>query len=105
MVALSIPSPPDGVWELGPLPVRAYALCIIAGVVVAVWMGERRWVARGGKPGQVSDIAVWAVPFGIIGGRLYHVITDNGNYFGEDRDPVRALYIWEGGLGIWGAIA
>jgi prolipoprotein diacylglyceryl transferase len=105
MVALSIPSPPDGVWELGPLPVRAYALCIIAGVVVAVWMGERRWVARGGKPGQVSDIAVWAVPFGIIGGRLYHVITDNGNYFGEGRDPVRALYIWEGGLGIWGAIA
>ena len=102
---LSIPSPSDGVWYLGPLPVRAYALCIILGVVVAVWMGDRRWVARGGKRGQVADIAIWAVPFGIIGGRLYHVITDNGNYFGNGNDPITALYIWQGGLGIWGAIA
>jgi prolipoprotein diacylglyceryl transferase len=105
VVPASIPSPDQGVWHLGPFPIRAYALCIIAGIVVAVWMGERRWVARGGNPGQVGDIALWAVPFGIVGGRLYHVITDNGNYFGEGRDPVTALYIWQGGLGIWGAIA
>ncbi len=101
----SIPSPDTGVWYLGPLPLRAYALAIIAGVVVAVWLGERRWVARGGKPGQVTDIAIWAVPFGIVGGRLYHVITDYEKYFGEDRNPVTALYVWQGGLGIWGAIA
>jgi prolipoprotein diacylglyceryl transferase len=105
LVPMSIPSPSQGVWHLGPFPIRAYALCIILGVVVAVWMGERRWVARGGAAGQVSDIAVWAVPFGIVGGRLYHVITDNGRYFGDGRDPVTALYIWQGGLGIWGAIA
>ena len=102
---LSIPSPSQGVWYLGPFPIRAYALCIIAGILVAVWLGDRRWQARGGKPGQIGDIAVWAVPFGIVGGRLYHVITDNGNYFGEGRNPITALYIWQGGLGIWGAIA
>jgi prolipoprotein diacylglyceryl transferase len=105
LVPLSIPSPSQGVWEIGPVPIRAYALCIIAGIVLAVWLGERRWVARGGKPGEIGDIAVWAVPFGILGGRLYHVATDSGKYFGEGRDPVTALYIWQGGLGIWGAIA
>jgi prolipoprotein diacylglyceryl transferase len=102
---LSIPSPPDSVWEIGPFPLRAYALCIIAGILLAVWLGERRWVARGGDSGQVGDVAIWAVPFGIVGGRLYHVVTDSGNYFGEGRDPVTALYIWQGGLGIWGAVA
>ena len=101
----SIPSPSDGVWELGPLPIRAYALSIIAGIVLAVWITEKRWVARGGRPGEVLDIAVWAVPFGIIGGRIYHVITTPQPYFGEGGDPVKALAIWEGGLGIWGAIA
>jgi prolipoprotein diacylglyceryl transferase len=101
----AIPSPSEGVWYLGPVPIRAYALCIIAGVVVAVWLGERRWVARGGKPGQVGDIAIWAVPFGLVGGRLYHVATDWKLYFGEGQDPVAALYVWQGGLGIWGAIA
>jgi prolipoprotein diacylglyceryl transferase len=105
IATLSIPSPSESVWEIGPVPIRAYALCIIAGIVVAVWLGERRWIARGGKPGQIGDIAVWAVPFGIVGGRLYHVITDSGKYFGEGQDPASALYIWEGGLGIWGAIA
>ena len=101
----SIPSPSDGVWNLGPVPLRGYALCIIAGIVVAVWLGERRLVARGGKPGQVQDIALWAVPFGIAGGRIYHVLTDSERYFGEGRDPVTALYLWQGGLGIWGAIS
>ena len=105
MILASIPSPDQGVWHVGPFPLRAYALCIIAGVVVAVWLGEKRWVARGGKPGQVGDIAIWAVPFGIIGGRLYHVITDYELYFGPGKDPVSALYVWHGGLGIWGAIA
>jgi prolipoprotein diacylglyceryl transferase len=101
----SIPSPDQGVWHLGPVPVRAYALCIIAGVLVAVWLGNRRWVARGGQPGTVADIALWAVPFGLVGARLYHVVTDWQLYFGADGEPVQALYIWRGGLGIWGAIA
>ena len=101
----SIPSPATGVWDIGGFPLRAYAVCIILGVFVAVWIGERRWIARGGSPGDVGDIAIWAVPFGIVGGRVYHVITDADLYFGEGRNPVTALYLWNGGLGIWGAIA
>jgi phosphatidylglycerol---prolipoprotein diacylglyceryl transferase len=90
---------------LGPIPIRAYALCIIAGIVVAVLWGERRFVARGGQQGTVTDVAVFAVPFGLVGGRLYHVMTDWYTYFGPGGDPWGALRIWEGGLGIWGAIA
>jgi prolipoprotein diacylglyceryl transferase len=105
MTLTAIPSPTQGVWELGPFPLRAYALCIIAGIVAAAVIGERRWVARGGAPGVVMDIAVWAVPFGIVGGRIYHVISSPRPYFGEGGDPLRAFAIWEGGLGIWGAIA
>jgi prolipoprotein diacylglyceryl transferase len=99
-----IPSPSQGVWHVGPLPIRAYALCIIAGIIVAIWFGERRFVARSGEPGVVADVAMWAVPFGIVGGRLYHVLTSWEPYFGKGGDPVRALYVWQGGLGIWGAI-
>jgi phosphatidylglycerol---prolipoprotein diacylglyceryl transferase len=104
-VLAAIPSPTQGVWELGPFPLRGYALSIIAGIVLACWLSEKRWVARGGAPGDVLDIAVWAVPFGIIGGRVYHVLTTPEPYFGEGGDPLRAFAIWEGGLGIWGAIA
>ncbi|MEV6315020.1 prolipoprotein diacylglyceryl transferase [Streptomyces sp. NPDC051776] len=100
-----IPSPSTGVIHLGPIPLRGYAFCIIIGVFVAVWLGSRRWVARGGLPGTVADIAVWAVPFGLVGGRLYHVITTYEPYFGKNGDWVDAFKIWEGGLGIWGAIA
>ncbi len=101
----NIPSPPQGVWYIGPIPLRAYALCIIAGIVLAVWISNRRWIARGGREGTVVDVAVWAVPFGLIGGRLYHVATDWYKYFGPDRNPLDALKVWEGGLGIWGAVA
>jgi prolipoprotein diacylglyceryl transferase len=101
----AFPSPPQGVWYVGPIALRAYAICIIAGIVVAVWWGNKRFVARGGRPGRVTDVAVWAVPFGIVGGRLYHVITDHQLYFGEGRNPWNAFAIWNGGLGIWGAIA
>lgn len=100
-----IPSPPQGVWEIGPFPLRAYALWIILGIVVAIWWGEKRWVARGGRAWVVIDTALWAIPFGLIGGRIYHVATDWYRYFGEGRDPVDALKIWDGGLGIWGAVA
>jgi prolipoprotein diacylglyceryl transferase len=104
-VLWAIPSPSNGVWQLGPVPIRGYALCIVAGILVAIWIAERRWVARGGAPNDVSDLAIWAVPFGLIGGRLYHVATDWELYFGEGRSPVTALYLWRGGLGVWGAIA
>ncbi|MCM2576510.1 prolipoprotein diacylglyceryl transferase [Streptomyces meridianus] len=100
-----IPSPSTGVIHLGPIPLRGYAFCIIIGVFVAVWLGGRRWVARGGLPGTVADIAVWAVPFGLVGGRLYHVITSYQPYFGPGGNWVDAFKIWEGGLGIWGAVA
>ncbi|MDC7122411.1 prolipoprotein diacylglyceryl transferase [Cellulomonas fimi] len=104
-VLASIPSPPQGVWHLGPFPVRAYAIAILLGIVAALWMTRRRWAERGGDPDTVLEISFWAVPFGIVGGRIYHVITSPQAYFGEGGDPVRALYIWEGGLGIWGAVA
>lgn len=106
MVAAYLPSPPQGVWNLGPIPIRAYAIAIIIGIVVAVWLGNKRYVARGGQPETITEIAIWAVPFGIIGGRLYHVITDHQLYFGPDgRGVLGALRIWDGGLGIWGAVA
>jgi prolipoprotein diacylglyceryl transferase len=101
---LSLPSPAQGVWHLGPFPVRAYAICIIAGVFLAVWLGERRMVSQGGRSGVISDIALWAVPFGVVGGRLYHVLTDP-EYFAVGKNPWAAFAIWRGGLGIWGAIA
>lgn len=100
-----IPSPPQGEWSLGPIPIRMYAVCIIVGIVVACWWGERRWRDRGGEPGTVLDVALWAVPFGIIGGRIYHVATDSWRYFGPGKNPLDALKIWDGGLGIWGAVA
>ena len=105
MFLATIPSPDRGVWYLGPVPIRAYALCIIAGIVVAIVWGERRWQARGGRPGTVTDVATFAVPFGLVGGRLYHVATDWEKYFGPGGNPIDALKIWQGGLGIWGAIA
>ncbi|MFF5172143.1 prolipoprotein diacylglyceryl transferase [Micromonospora sp. NPDC000089] len=101
----ALPSPTTAVWQLGPLPIRAYALCIIVGIVVACWVTERRLRQRGVAPGAVLDIAVWAVPTGIIGARIYHVITSPEKYFGTGGDPWKAFAIWEGGLGIWGAVA
>ena len=101
----SIPSPTHAVWHVGPIPIRAYALCIVAGIFVALAVTVRRWRARGGTDEDVWDVAGWAIAFGIIGGRVYHVVTDGEKYFGTGKHPVDALKIWDGGLGIWGAIA
>jgi prolipoprotein diacylglyceryl transferase len=105
VVPAFIPSPSQGVWHLGPLPLRAYAICILIGIFAGYWLGRKRWVARGGSPEVLADIVMWAVPFGLVGARIYHVITDNELYFGEGKHPIDALKIWHGGLGIWGAVA
>jgi prolipoprotein diacylglyceryl transferase len=104
-IATFIPSPSEGVWHIGPLPLRAYALGIIVGALVAIWIGEKRFTARGGRPGLIGDMAIWAVPFGIVGARLYHVATDPELYFGKGKHVIDTIEIWKGGLGIWGAIA
>jgi prolipoprotein diacylglyceryl transferase len=100
-----LPSPSQSVWHLGPVPIRAYALCIVAGILAALWLGARRMRARGGANDDVWDVAGWAIVLGIIGGRLYHVVTDPELYFKAGKHPLDAFKIWDGGLGIWGAIA
>lgn len=101
----AIPSPASSQFELGPLTLHFYAFCIILGVLFAVLIGNQRYVRVGGQKGVVGDVAIVAVPAGVIGGRLYHVVTSPEKYFGVGGEPVKALFIWEGGLGIWGAIA
>jgi len=107
VVLASLPSPTRSVWHLGPIPIRAYALCIIIGIVVAVWLSSRRFRDRGGNPDHVWDVAAWAIVLGIIGARIYHVLTDPELYFEgkPGTSPGDALKIWDGGLGVWGAIA
>ncbi|AGP30633.1 prolipoprotein diacylglyceryl transferase [Corynebacterium terpenotabidum Y-11] len=100
----SIPSPPRGVWEIGPFTLRAYALCILTGIVIATWWTVRRYTARGGAATTVIDCTIAAVPAGIIGGRVYHVITDHDRYFGAGKEWTDAFNITNGGLGIWGAV-
>ncbi|KQS08352.1 prolipoprotein diacylglyceryl transferase [Curtobacterium sp. Leaf183] len=92
-------------WSL-PLDFRihAYAICILLGIVAAVVVTNRRLNARGVERWIIIDIAIWAVPFGIVGGRLFHVFTHVSDYFGPGRDPLSFLYIWEGGLAIFGAL-
>ena len=102
MLLAYIPSPSSGVLHLGPVPLRAYAAAILLGALVAVLLGERRWVAHGGDKGVIADMAATAVPAGLVGARLYHVITSPDVYL---KDPIQALYVWHGGLGIWGGIA
>ena len=99
----SIPSPSSGSIELGPLRLNAYGLMIALGVIVAVRIAGRRAEARGvGTVEDFSSIAMWAVPAGVIGGRMYHVITDVQRFRGNWAE---AFMIWHGGLGIWGGVA
>jgi len=116
---LSIPSPPDdwaaiplGDWlrSLGltfitaPLDIRVYALAILTGIVAAVIVTGRRLTARGVEPGLVLDISLFAVPFGIVGARVFHVLTHPSDYFGPGKELVKVLYIWEGGIAIFGGL-
>ena len=100
-----IPTPSSSTLELGFFTIHYYALCILLGIFVAIWITKKRYQALGGDPNDVSDLAIYAIPSGIIGGRIYHVLTSPQKYFGEGGSPVAVLKIWEGGLGIWGAIA
>ena len=98
----SLPSPSAGSLQLGPLRFNAYGMMIALGVVAAVWLFRKRLAQRGiGNPDDASQIAMWAVPFGIIGARAYHVITDWERFQGRLFDAVK---IWQGGLGIWGGV-
>lgn len=99
-----IPSPTVSEITLGPLTIHFYALCILAGIVLAVWIGSTRWKALGGNFDQFLDITLWAVPAGIVGARLYHVITTPERFFGPHGDWVEIFRIWHGGLGIWGSV-
>jgi len=105
MLLADIPSPSRAVFHLGPLPLRMYALCIILGFVVATWIADRRWVARGGRKGVAFDVVIWIVPAALVGARIYHVITDPELYWGKHGQGwVAALEIWHGGLGVWGGV-
>jgi prolipoprotein diacylglyceryl transferase len=100
----SIPSPDVSSFELGPIRVHFYALFILIGIALAIWIGSRRFKQRGGQAGMILDIALWAVPFGIVGGRIFHVLTHWDYYFYAGADLTKVFAVWEGGLAIFGAL-
>jgi len=99
-----IPSPSTNGFHLGPLDIHVYGLMYVVAITLAVIITRRRWRAVGGNPDLVSDVALWAVPAGIIGGRIYFDITTP-----FDIKPAHVwwgpLAVWNGGLGVWGGIA
>jgi prolipoprotein diacylglyceryl transferase len=98
----SIPSPSDGVFEIGPLSVHMYGVMIALGVVAGVWLAGRRLEASGaGTRDDFTAIAMWAVAAGVIGARIYYIITDKSQPW---KEPGRWIKIWEGGLGIPGGL-
>lgn len=101
---LTIPSPSINGFSLGPVTIRFYALCLIAGIIAAWWLGSRRWRERGGQQETFETVVLWAIPIGIVGARVYHVLTHLGDYFGPGRNPWSVFFIWEGGIAIYGAI-
>ena len=105
MPAAFIPSPSRGLWHIGPVPLRGYALCVLLGIVVCLWVTSLRYRRIGGRPGQVLDIAIVAIPFALIGARAYAVLTSLHLYFGHDRDWVNVLRIWDGEFGMTGGVA
>ena len=106
MLTRFIPSPPDSSFEVGPLTFHFYALCIIVGIAIAIWLGDKRLRAHDPHlTSVVADVAIFAVPSGIIGGRIYHVLSSPSDFFGSSGTFLDIFAIWKGGLGIWGAIS
>ncbi len=103
-MTLFIPSPSISSFQLGPLTIHIYALCLITGIIAAWVLGLRRWRARGGGQESFETVLIWAIPIGILGARLYHVLTHLGDYFAPGRNPWSVFFIWEGGIAIYGAI-
>ncbi len=103
-VFLSIPSPDWTGFDFGFFRIQAYALCVLAGIIVATVMTSWRLTRRGAEPGVVLDIILWAVPLGIVGARAYHVVTHPGDFFYEGADPWDVIRIWEGGNAIFGSL-
>lgn len=103
-VVTSIPSPSISYFDIGPLRIHIYALCIILGIIVATLLTNHRLTKRGAEPWVVIDIALIAVPLAIIGARIYHVLTHWDFYFGPGANPLSALFIWEGGIAIYGSL-
>lgn len=100
----SIPSPTISSFDIGQVRIHFYALFILLGIVFAIVLGEIRLKKRGAPSGLILDVALWAVPFGILGGRLFHVFTHQSDYFGEGKDLLKIFAVWEGGLAIYGAL-
>lgn len=105
MPVASFPSPSRSLWHVGPIPIRAYAICVVLGIIAGLWVASVRYRKIGGQPGMILDIATVAIPVGLLGARLYSVLTDYGLYFGRGRDWTNVFRIWDGGLGIPGAVA
>jgi len=105
MPAAYLPTPTNAVWHLGVIPVRAYALCMVVGVVAGLWLTGRRYRRAGHQPRVILDVATIAVPVGLIGARVYSLLTNTDRYFGPGRDWTDALRVWDGGMGVAGAVA
>ncbi len=104
MPAAFLPSPSRSLWHIGPVPVRAYAICVVLGIVVGLWVANRRYLRIGGRPGMILDVATLAIPAGLVGARMYSVFTDYRLYFAHGRNWTNIFRIWDGGLGIPGAV-
>jgi prolipoprotein diacylglyceryl transferase len=103
---LSIPSPDPAFqsFPVGPFTIHIYALCILAGIIAAMLWVNRRLTKRGGEPGVVVDIVLWAVPLGIIGARFYHVLTHLNDYFYPGANLLDVFAIWDGGNALYGSL-
>jgi prolipoprotein diacylglyceryl transferase len=106
MIALlgSIPSPQINSFMIGPFKIHFYALCILAGMILAIWLADRRLVERGAKSGIALDIALWTIPIAVVGARIFHILTHSGDYFYPGADLTAVLRIWEGGIAIYGGL-
>lgn len=99
-----IPSPGFSKFQIGPVTIRMYAVCILIGVCCAVWILTRRWKRAGGTFDQVLDLTLVTVPCGLVGARLYHCLSTPAMYFPPTGNPTSILKVWEGGMAIFGGI-